>query len=462
MNTSYLAVNGTSVTWREATSADVAADDSYAWYLRFDPKKQHYSLRNASTGQWLTLSGTTFKTVSRTTPTDAEKFHFMTGRRDVKVGSGTSAFNVRGYWILRANGSGWANAMTASSNGKLTSTSFNNAADAATQHWVILTGEETQAFDEAMRGTVLNELKTLIKNFRAVKQTPHKEEIADVDATFEAVLVSAETVVADASASIDALSAACTSLRQAGMEFLATATPTDKDNPFDITFLIADAAITTGQGWSVARTVSSSVVEFFEMTFDFNQTIMGLPAATYVLKVQAFNRPGAAQTAYTNYHKGTNKVATKLYAGKNDMKVCHFAEGAGRSKLHNDDLPMSSPKGYVPDTKASAAAYFGKGRYDNELLFSIDETTDLKIGVKFTSTTIDKTAHWTVIDNFRLYSYGSSTPEEDEPTKLPSVEVGSEGSDSVVYNIFGQKVADSLEDLPRGLYISGGKKIWIK
>lgn len=461
LNTSYLAVDGTTVTWREATSADVATDDSYAWYLRFDPKKQYYSLRNASTGQWLTLSGSSFKTVSCTTPTDAEKFHFMTGRRDVKVGSGTSAFNVRGYWILRPN-DGWANAMTASSNGKLTSTSFNNTADAATQHWVILTSEETQAFDEAMRVDVLTELKALIMNFRAVKQTPHKEEVADVDATFETVIANAEAIAANSSSTIDTIRTAIETLRQAGMDFLSVATPTDREKPFDLTFLIADASIITGKGWTPVCTVSSSVIEFFEQTFDFNQTISGLPAGTYELKAKAFNRPGAATTVYADYQKGTNKVRASLYAGKNSMKVCHFAEGAGKSKLHNDDLQMSSPKGYVPNTVASAAKYFEKGRYENELLFSIDKTTDLKIGVKFTSSTIDKTSHWTVIDNFRLYSYGSYSFEEEDSTQLPCVEVGSEDSGPAVYNVCGQKVSDSLEDLPRGLYISGGKKILIK
>ena len=450
---SYLTVDGASVVWSEASATEIANDDSFAWYLSFDPKTQYYSLRNASTGQWLTLSGTSFKTVSRTEPTASEKFHFMTGRRDITVGSGSVAMKIRGYWVLRASGN-WANAMSATADGKLKLVNFDIDAEASAQHWAIFTAEETQAFDNATRGSIVTELKDLIKNIRSLVQTPHTEDVENADATIEAVLASAETLASNSKSSPEELREAIVALTQAGMDFLASASVTDTEQPFVITFLMADPAITTGQGWSETGTLASSIVEFFEKKFDFNQTIKGLPAGKYEIKAQAFNRPGAATTVYSSYQRGRSSVVAMLYAGSNTLKVCNFAEGAGETKLHDDDLEMSSPKAYVPNTMASAAAYFAKGRYDNSLEFTLDKATDLKVGIKQSTSS---TSYWTVFDNFRLYYYGTKSDDI-----VDGVETGIVGENLPIYNIYGQKVADSLEGLPCGIYIRDGKKIWVK
>ena len=452
---SYLTVNGTSVVWSEASATEATNDDRFAWYLSFDPKTQYYSLRNASTGQWLTLSGTSFKTVSRTEPTASEKFHFMTGRRDITVGSGSAAMKIRGYWVLRASGN-WANAMSAATDGNLKLVNFDIDAEAAAQHWAIFTAEETQAFDNATRGSIVTELKELIKNIRSLVQTPHTEDVANADATVEAVLTSAEALASNRKSSPEELREAIAELTQAGMDFLASASVTDMTQPFVITFLMADPAITTGQGWSETGTLSSSIVEFFEKKFDFNQTIKGLPAGKYEIKAQAFNRPGAATTVYSSYQRGRSSVVAMLYAGSTTLKVCNFAEGAGETKLHNDDLEMSSPKAYVPNTMASAAAYFAKGRYDNSLEFTLDKVTDLKVGVKQSTS---NTSYWTVFDNFRLYYYGTKYSEIESGVEAGPI---GETSPKAICNIYGQKVADSLEGLPSGIYIRDGKKVWVK
>ena len=455
LNTSYLTVEGSSIKWSEATSADVAANDNFAWYLTFDPKVQHYSFRNAATGEYITLSGSTFKTVARETPTSAEKFHLMTGRRDLKVGSGSSAINVRGYWVLRANGN-WANAMTASAGGNVSLASFDIAADAAAQHWVILTADETKAFDEAARGSVVNELKELIKNLRNMAKTAHVEDVTGADAALEEALAAAEIVAADAAATLETLQATCKTLRQSGMDFLGSVTPASVENPFDLTFFIADAAITTGEGWAGPGYIANSTMEFYEKTFDFNQTINGLPAGTYDLKAKGFNRPGSYTDTYADYQNGKNNVVAYLYAGSANIKLCHLAEGASKTKLHSDDQSVSSPAAYVPNTMASSATYFTKGYYENSLLFNLTKATDLKIGIRQTTSA---SYYWTIFDNFRLYYYGSMSI--DDVTSLE--QVVTEGvAPAAVYNLCGQKVSDSLEGLPSGLYICGGKKILVK
>ena len=455
--TSFLTDNGTSVVWSEIGASEVVNDDKYAWYLSFDPKTQYYSLRNASTGKWLTLSGSSFKTVKRDTPTSAEKFHFMTGRRDIIVGNGSAAVKMRGYWVLRASGN-WANAMTATTGGKLKLASFDIDANAAAQHWVILDAAKVEAFDNATRGGIVKELKALIENVRALVQTPHSENVEGVDAAIKAVLANAEAVANNSKTSSEELRQAIATLRKASMEFLASATVTDKANPFNITYLMADPTITTGEGWSGVGTIASSVMEFFETKFNVNQTLEALPAGDYELKVQAFNRPGKASTVYSAFQRGRNNVVVSLYAGDSTVNVCHLAEGAGEERLHKDDLEMSNPVAYVPNTMASAAAYFAQGRYDNSLFFALDEVSDLKLGLKQTkSSSIDE--YWTVFDNFRLYFYGTLSDDLEDGVKTA---LGDNTTSVAVYNLHGQKVADSLEGLPHGLYICNGKKVVVK
>ena len=455
LSTSYLTVSGTEVVWSEATASEATGNDKYAWHLSFDPVTQYYSLRNASTGQWITLSGTSFKTVVRDVPTAAEKFHFMTGRRDVKMGSGSSAVNVRGYWILRANGN-WANAMTATGGGKLTLANFDLDANAAAQHWVILTAEDTKAIEEASRGSVLSELNTLIKNLRTMAKTAHVEDVAGADAALEAALTSAEVVASNAKSTVETLRAEYKSVRQAGIDFLASVTPASVEKPFDITFFIADAAITTGEGWSTARTVVESTIEFYEMVFDFNQTIDGLPAGTYDLKAQAFNRPGEKAAVYADYVAGRNDVATYLYAGRNEMKVKHFAEDLSTTQLHSEDYAAASGV-YVPNTMASSAAHFAKGYYDNSLLFNLTAATNLQLGIR---QSVSAAYYWTIFDNFRLYYYGSMTI--DMVTDVEAIAVERAEPHTAVYNLQGQKVGESLEGLPRGIYICNGRKVTVK
>ena len=148
------------------------------------------------------------------------------------------------------------------------------------------------------------------------------------------------------------------------MTFLGNATPSDIAQPFDITFLMSDPSITTGEGWTGSHDVQYSLIEYYEKDFDFYQTINSLPKGTYKLKVQAFNRPGKYETTYADYQAGRNNSNAYMYFSAKSQKIAHMAQYASTSRVHSDDKSVTSPAGYVPNTMASAAAYFAKGYYD--------------------------------------------------------------------------------------------------
>ncbi len=163
---------------------------------------------------------------------------------------------------------------------------------------------------------------------------------------------------------------------------LAEATPA---NPMDATFFIQCSTFnrndTEKSYWNCERSGGNYVIagpngqrgtygcELWNNTFDFYQTITGLPAGTYELTVDGY---------------GTNGT-TYIYAGdivekpfKNTTSTSNFATAL-------DEIQNGSHKGNTT------------GQFD----FT---GGDLKIGLKRTS---QVGADWTVFDNFRLTYYGA-------------------------------------------------------
>ena len=112
---------------------------------------------------------------------------------------------------------------------------------------------------------------------------------------------------------------------------------------------------------------------------------------------------------------------------------------------------------------ASAEAYLKLTSYENEVATTLTEgDSDLKIGIKCTSA---GSGYWSVFDNFRLYYYGTITPEA--VTAIDKIEteesVDAEDTNSAeVYNLHGQRVGNSLNGLPRGIYIVNKKKVFVR
>ncbi|MBR4846535.1 MAG: hypothetical protein IKU98_08995, partial [Bacteroidaceae bacterium] len=118
----------------------------------------------------------------------------------------------------------------------------------------------------------------------------------------------------------------------------------------------------------------------------------------------------------------------------------------------------------VPNTMASAAAYFAKGYYDNELVVTLNRTMNAKVGIRQGSAS---SYYWTIFDNFRLYYYGSYTSTDvtgiEEMPYAPAEPLFANPAD--IYSINGvlvRKNATSLEGLEKGMYIINHKKVVVK
>lgn len=458
LNSSYLVETSShQLQWKEMSAEDAANDDAAAWYITFTPSNQYYQLRNAKTGYYITYSSSSFKTARHTTPTSADNIHLMRGRVDVKASDASPAY--RGYYFIHPEGSGNPPTLVANTSNRTAAQSLDLAKSATTQRWLILTIDEAQAFENGHESISKQALDDLIALVRQLLEVPHIELEEGADETLTTRL---DNIVAqeDAAHSESELNALMSQTRQAGKEFVAVSYATNPDNPFDITFLLANPHFTTypTEGWTTTANFnySDGIVEYFETTFDHYQLLESMPKGTYQLRVQAFQRPGAIASVYSDYNAGNDNISADFYIAATHQNVKNICAETSSTKLTNDDVAVATRK-YVPNTRAGAAAYFNKQYYDNVLTRQHPQKSRIKLGIRGTASS---SAYWTAFDNFRLYFIG----DEEIATGIKDVdmfETEELNEETKIYDLSGRRF-DSLKGLQKGIYIINGKKILVK
>ena len=464
--TSYLVENedGT-LTWKEIALADLASQDEAAWYITFTPENQFYQLRNAKTGNYLYLNGNTVKTIA--TASGNTDFHVMKARVDA-VDTKTENPNPRGYWLLH-HAARNPRALAAATNGRVATETFNIGNGATTQRWLILTAEQAAEVDNVGIGAFRKQVADILSQLRELRSVPHSEDTEGTDETLDRVIAEVESQAASATSAAQ-VSQLVEQARQAVFNFLANATPTDIEQPFNVSLLIMNPGLDETEGWVGAPTLNYSCGEFFEVAFDFNQTLTNMPAGTYVLRAQAFQRAGLAETAYRAYINGTtSRISTFLYAGSHSARVHNICDYGQEKKLGvGNEQEVGDPVIYIPNDMRSAANYFKQGFYDNEVATELKEDgSEMKIGIRCKN---GNTHYWSIFDNFRLFYYGSMpldvvTGVEAYTQPFPD---GKGTVATAIYDLSGRKVGEVSGkqnlplQLPKGIYILNGKKVVVK
>ena len=259
--------------------------------------------------------------------------------------------------------------------------------------------------------------------------------------------------------------------------------------PADITKVIAnsDFATMSSTGWDVkdgtmAFQSNNSVEagEFFNCTFNLQQTLVGLPAGMYRLTTQAFYRNGNAnkdvskelkydvnENAYLYFSdkeiptEEGKKVATELPESKQAIKTItahKIAEDDWNSVNLSDagGLYKMQDGMYIPDNMITAQAFFRSkagSAYDSEPLnFNYDGNSDFRIGlIKNVTVTND----WTIVKNFKLYYLGV------DPTGISEIVTDANAVATKIYNASGMQIGK----LQKGINIietvmkDGSKKV---
>jgi hypothetical protein len=413
--TAYLIPTATgTLQWRDMTASEAAANDSAAWYVTFTPSNQYYQLRNAATGQYLTYATNGFRTATRSTLTANDNFHLMRSRVDVATGNASGpvipADNTRrAYWLIHPTNNWTPACLQANANGQVGSATFNIANSATTQRWLILSEREMFVQEQNAVSTLQKQMADLLAPIKALLRVPHVELATGIDDTFAARLADFEQRLVS-STSPSALLAIETEARQAAYEFLCDAKPTDDTNPFDLTYLIKNPGMDSTEGWTGSPSLSYSCAEFYQKTFNFNQTISQLPAGNYRFLAQGFQRPGQSADAYNDYVAGNNNVTASLYAGDDSQLLAHIASEARSTKLGGNEATVGGNK-YIPSNMEAASKYFAKGLYQNVVTTTVADASPagntLRVGIRSTSM---PSYYWAIFDNFRLQYLGRTIP----------------------------------------------------
>lgn len=263
--------------------------------------------------------------------------------------------------------------------------------------------------------------------------------------------------------------------------------------PADITKVIAnsDFATMSSTGWDVKDGTmgfqannSVEAGEFFNTTFNLQQTLVGLPAGMYRLTTQAFYRNGSDPSAKVDgsddqlkYDVNENAylyfsdkeipteegktVATELPENKQAIKTItahKIAEDKWNDVGLNDNggLKKMDDGMYIPDNMITAQAFFRSdagSAYDSEPLnFNYDGNSDFRIGlIKNVTVTND----WTIVKNFKLYYLGV------DPTGISEIVTDANAVATKIYNASGMQIGK----LQKGINIietvmkDGSKKV---
>ena len=176
-------------------------------------------------------------------------------------------------------------------------------------------------------------------------------------------------------------------------------------------------------GWNIVK--ANTIQEFWNtQTFDYHQTITGLPNGTYKFSVRGYYRDGSSETRdYTMYGYGADKFAN----GTEQLRATYYANGtsapimslyAGAKTAPEEGFSFQAEREggqgsglYVPNTPHEANYALWKGNYQNaEITVTVTDGT-LKFGVRKEAGVVDD---WCVISDFSLKYLGSKVLQTAE------------------------------------------------
>ena len=430
--------------WRTMTIEEALENDSAAWYISFTPQNQYYQFKNVGSGRYLSYQGSSFRMMERTNPTALDNFHLMKSRVDVAVGSIT--IDKRGYWVIHPTDNWTPPCMTAAAGGLVAASTFNIANSANTQRWLILTAAEAKETETASMAGLKEVVRKSLEQLRTLAAVPHTEDEAGTDAALQSELERIENLIATAT-SPSLLLALPDDVKKATMAFLQNATPSDMTQPFNLTAMLVNPGMDSGEGWSVAPAIGYSCGEFYQKAFDMYQKVDGLPAGTYAFCASAFQRPGRSESC------SNNPVNAYIYAGSQSQKLAHAISDAQTQKLGGNESTVDGK--YFPNNMEAASIYFKNGLYENRVLATVNtDGGSLQAGIRCGSMS---DYYWVIFDNFRLYYYGSKSI--DDVTGIGKIEMTEAVGNDKIYDLQGRRVTSPTK---KGIYIVNGRKVVVR
>lgn len=283
----------------------------------------------------------------------------------------------------------------------------------------------------------------------------------------------------------------------ADLKIPAASSEASDENPVDLTSLIVNPSYedATCTGWQGStRDLSglnrTDMVEYYQATFDHYQTIYSLPAGTYEVALNCFNRiPSAnAQADLDSLLMGKKealqsafvyvKVGDKTYS--EPFRLISEGRRADKSLIETSCSELSdsllvgkdaATLSYTPNNMQTAGACFEETDADGNALsdelnyvvrvvFTLEEKSDVVIGAKNSSN-----GTWAIWDNWKLTSFGTSSAktESGDPSGIEGVGTEGDAVPVAIYTTAGAQVNALQKGLNIVKFSDGStKKVLVK
>ena len=209
------------------------------------------------------------------------------------------------------------------------------------------------------------------------------------------------------------------------------------DNVKDFTGVIENPAYDEGvAGWDgtgAAWSGDGLNAEIFGKNYDYYQDIVGLPAGTYEVDVQAFYRAGTAAIDYETWTENPDLnnngflYAASVLGGDtlvSSKPIVRLAAEAGSDYVDSEGYVTVKPASEagddglaVPNNMNTASWEFDAGKYNNSVIVTLADGATLRIGLKKTT---ELTDNWTIFDNWQVKYFGanSSKTADSDPSGI--------------------------------------------
>ena len=328
-------------------------------------------------------------------------------------------------------------------------------------------------------GQILEDLKDAVAEAKALVESVDANGVDISKEQISVWITEGEAIIASpAGIPAELVEQTILQIKQAIKDFYICGVSPKQGSNFDFTNMLVNPNFDTdAAGWSltdpenmVLPTGTDCVSWWFgssgptSLVQDVYQTITGMPAGNYLLKVRAAIRLGGSYRVdeYTDEIKSTIATDYSVYANDESALIHPFFyvdEEKGLT-LENmlgmtNDYDYRHGNGTLMDNMLKADNDY----YDTYVPFSLDEKGDIKIGFRVEIASTNGSMPF--FDYFNLFYYGAY-----EPTAItaPAVEAKAVKAATGVYSLNGQLLRrnTSVEGLPKGLYIVGGKKLVVK
>lgn len=136
----YLKETSGVLSYKEVSLDDVLSDDSYAWYVTFNPLNCLYTIQNAKSGKYFTYnsSRSRFQAKAVTELTNDENMHLMPSRQMLTFDLNGVQMTVKPYWFARANRDIEPEVLIGASTPAVSTGKLDFYDTATPQHWAFL------------------------------------------------------------------------------------------------------------------------------------------------------------------------------------------------------------------------------------------------------------------------------------------------------------------------------------